>query len=246
MSAGWSRRSHNPLLPPPPITMSRTRRGSVRCHHCHRRRQHRGPTTWTTLPADRRRPQDPSTPPANISRIGLCARTSWPILAGHRPRPRPGWPSAHPPSSSVSRRRMSGSVVGESGLQPCAWASRSSGTMATPPLMVHVGKYAAGIRRDRRPAGDGDLPTHCFNGKPNRILTRRVNCARRCARRCNEDRCSTSATAAPASASRGWRSWPFARSCPHTISPDIHRKNWQSRGPAYSPGPRCRNSSPSA
>ena len=33
------------------------------------------------------------------------------------------------------------------------------------------GQHAAGSGRIVAPAGEGDLLTHCFNGKPNRILT---------------------------------------------------------------------------
>ncbi|MGL5483599.1 MAG: amidohydrolase family protein, partial [Aeromonas veronii] len=69
------------------------------------------------------------------------------------------------------KARMSGSVVGENGLQPLRMAKALQQAHGQLPLMVHVGNTPPDLDEIVALLGDGDLLTHCFNGKPNRILT---------------------------------------------------------------------------
>ncbi|MFB3238578.1 amidohydrolase/deacetylase family metallohydrolase [Aeromonas salmonicida] len=107
----------------------------------------------------------------NISRIGLLRQNE---LADSRDL------DANLASAAIARHpdfivgikaRMSGSVVGENGLQPLRMAKALQQTHGQLPLMVHVGNTPPDLDEIVSLLGDGDLLTHCFNGKPNRILT---------------------------------------------------------------------------
>lgn len=107
----------------------------------------------------------------NISRIGLLRQNeladSWDLdmdLASAAIR-------RHPDFIVGIKARMSGSVVGENGLQPLRMAKVLQQTHDQLPLMVHVGNTPPDLDEIVALLGDGDLLTHCFNGKPNRILT---------------------------------------------------------------------------
>ncbi|MEN9533969.1 MAG: hypothetical protein RIQ83_3193 [Pseudomonadota bacterium] len=77
----------------------------------------------------------------------------------------------HPEFIVGIKARMSGSVVGGNGLQPLYMAKALQQAHGQLPLMVHVGNTPPDLDEIVTLLGDGDLLTHCFNGKPNRILT---------------------------------------------------------------------------
>ncbi len=45
--------------------------------------------------------------------------------------------------------------------------------------MVHIGNNPPDLDEIADLLTQGDIITHCYNGKPNRILTRQVRCASR-------------------------------------------------------------------
>ncbi|MBL0644466.1 amidohydrolase/deacetylase family metallohydrolase [Aeromonas veronii] len=107
----------------------------------------------------------------NISRIGLLRQNE---LADSRDLDMDLASAAirrHPDFIVGIKARMSGSVVGENGLQPLRMAKALQQAHDQLPLMVHVGNTPPDLDEIVALLGDGDLLTHCFNGKPNRILT---------------------------------------------------------------------------
>lgn len=107
----------------------------------------------------------------NISRIGLLRQNELanpadidPVLAKAAIR-------RHPSFIVGIKARMSGSVVGENGLQPLRIAKQIQRDNGDLPLMVHVGNTPPDLDEIVALLGEGDLLTHCFNGKLNRILT---------------------------------------------------------------------------
>ena len=107
----------------------------------------------------------------NISRIGLLRQNE---LADSRDLDMELASAAirrHPGFIVGIKARMSGSVVGENGLQPLRMAKALQQAHSQLPLMVHVGNTPPDLDEIVTLLGDGDLLTHCFNGKPNRILT---------------------------------------------------------------------------
>ncbi|WP_434665324.1 amidohydrolase/deacetylase family metallohydrolase [Aeromonas sp. NJAU223] len=107
----------------------------------------------------------------NISRIGLLRQNELanpadidPVLAKAAIR-------RYPSFIVGIKARMSGSVVGENGLQPLRIAKQIQRDNGDLPLMVHVGNTPPDLDEIVALLGEGDLLTHCFNGKPNRILT---------------------------------------------------------------------------
>lgn len=107
----------------------------------------------------------------NISRIGLLRQNE---LADRRDLDMDLASAAirrHPDFIVGMKARMSGSVVGENGLQPLRMAKALQQAHGQLPLMVHVGNIPPDLDEIVALLGDGDLLTHCFNGKPNRILT---------------------------------------------------------------------------
>lgn len=107
----------------------------------------------------------------NISRIGLLRQNE---LADSRDLDMDLASAAirrHPSFIVGIKARMSGSVVGENGLQPLRMAKQIQQANGNLPLMVHVGNTPPDLDEIVALLGDGDLLTHCFNGKPNRILT---------------------------------------------------------------------------
>ena len=107
----------------------------------------------------------------NISRIGLLRQNE---LADSRDLDMDLASAAirrHPDFIVGIKARMSGSVVGENGLQPLRMAKALQQAHDQLLLMVHVGNTPPDLDEIVALLGDGDLLTHCFNGKPNRILT---------------------------------------------------------------------------
>jgi dihydroorotase len=53
------------------------------------------------------------------------------------------------------------------------------------PLMVHIGNNPPNLDEIAELLSSGDIITHCYNGKPNRILTPPASCAARLPARCS-------------------------------------------------------------
>ena len=69
------------------------------------------------------------------------------------------------------KARISSSVVGKNGVQPLVKAKAIQQTVGGLPLMVHIGNNPPDLAQIADLLTSGDIITHCFNGKPNRILT---------------------------------------------------------------------------
>jgi len=69
------------------------------------------------------------------------------------------------------KARMSSSVVGENGLKPLLRAKEMQKENNQLPLMVHIGNNPPNLDDIADVLDAGDIVTHCYNGKPNRILT---------------------------------------------------------------------------
>ncbi|WP_345830185.1 amidohydrolase/deacetylase family metallohydrolase [Erwinia sp. HDF1-3R] len=69
------------------------------------------------------------------------------------------------------KARMSSSVVGANGIQPLVRAKEIQQENGNLPLMVHIGNNPPDLDEITDLLGSGDIITHCYNGKPNRILT---------------------------------------------------------------------------
>lgn len=69
------------------------------------------------------------------------------------------------------KARISSSVVGENGVQPLIKAKAIQQQTGGLPLMVHIGNNPPNLDQIADLLTTGDIITHCFNGKPNRILT---------------------------------------------------------------------------
>ena len=66
---------------------------------------------------------------------------------------------------------MSSSVVGENGITPLEKAKDIQKANGDLPLMVHIGNNPPNLDEITELLTSGDIITHCYNGKPNRILT---------------------------------------------------------------------------
>lgn len=69
------------------------------------------------------------------------------------------------------KARMSSSVVGDNGIQPLVRAKAIQQAAGNLPLMVHIGNNPPVLEEIAALLTAGDIITHCFNGKPNRILS---------------------------------------------------------------------------
>lgn len=69
------------------------------------------------------------------------------------------------------KARMSSSVVGENGIKPLIKAKAIQQSTGGLPLMVHIGNNPPDLGDIADLLTSGDIITHCFNGKPNRVLT---------------------------------------------------------------------------
>ncbi len=66
---------------------------------------------------------------------------------------------------------MSSSVVGENGIQPLIKAKAIQKQVGDLPLMVNIGNNPPDLAEIADRLTARDIITHCFNGKPNRVLT---------------------------------------------------------------------------
>ncbi|KQN49222.1 dihydroorotase [Serratia sp. Leaf50] len=69
------------------------------------------------------------------------------------------------------KARMSSSVVGKNGIKPLFIAKEMQQENGGLPLMVHIGNNPPNLDEIADVLESGDIITHCYNGKPNRILT---------------------------------------------------------------------------
>lgn len=69
------------------------------------------------------------------------------------------------------KARLSSSVVGQNGIKPLKRAKTLQQENGGLPLMVHIGNNPPDLDEIAGLLTSGDIITHCFNGKPNRILT---------------------------------------------------------------------------
>ncbi|CAI1838530.1 amidohydrolase/deacetylase family metallohydrolase [Serratia quinivorans] len=69
------------------------------------------------------------------------------------------------------KARMSSSVVGQNGTRPLVLAKEIQQENNLLPLMVHIGNNPPDLDEIADLLTRGDIITHCYNGKPNRILT---------------------------------------------------------------------------
>ncbi len=69
------------------------------------------------------------------------------------------------------KARISSSVVEQNGVKPLVRAKEIQQENGQLPLMVHIGNNPPDLDEVADLLTRGDIITHCFNGKPNRILT---------------------------------------------------------------------------
>lgn len=69
------------------------------------------------------------------------------------------------------KARMSSSVVGKNGIKPLERAKEIQQENDGLPLMVHIGNNPPDLDEIADLLTSGDIITHCYNGKPNRILS---------------------------------------------------------------------------
>ncbi|GLR08118.1 amidohydrolase/deacetylase family metallohydrolase [Mixta theicola] len=69
------------------------------------------------------------------------------------------------------KARISSSVVGGNGIRPLQLAKEIQQENGGLPLMVHIGNNPPNLDEIAEQLTAGDIITHCYNGKPNRILT---------------------------------------------------------------------------
>ncbi|MDE9519069.1 amidohydrolase/deacetylase family metallohydrolase [Xenorhabdus bovienii] len=134
------------------------------------------------------------------------------------------------------KARMSKSVVGENGLQPLIQAkalhSKLRQKTSGLPLMVHIGNPPPNLEEIADLLTQGDIITHCFNGKPNRILDGKGNLKPAIQRALSRG--------VVLDVGHGTESFSFTvaeqairfGAYPHMISSDIYQKN-RVGGPVY-------------
>lgn len=169
----------------------------------------------------------------NISRIGLLRQNELADPADIDPALAQAAIRRHPGFIVGIKARMSGSVVGESGLHPLHMAKQIQQANGNLPLMVHVGNTPPDLDEIVALLGEGDLLTHCFNGKPNRILTPAGE-LRQAVREAMRRGLLLDIGHGGASFSFEVAELAIAQGIlPHTISSDIYCKN-RIKGPVYS------------
>ncbi|CAI1987627.1 amidohydrolase/deacetylase family metallohydrolase [Serratia plymuthica] len=107
----------------------------------------------------------------NISRIGLLRQNELADLADIDPPTVKKSIDAYPGFIIGIKARMSSSVVGQNGIVPLVRAKQIQQENNRLPLMVHIGNNPPNLDDIADLLTRGDIITHCYNGKPNRILT---------------------------------------------------------------------------
>ncbi len=107
----------------------------------------------------------------NISRVGLIAQNELANMANIDADAASAAIKRHPDFIVGLKARMSSSVVGENGITPLEKAKDIQKANGDLPLMVHIGNNPPNLDEITELLTSGDIITHCYNGKPNRILT---------------------------------------------------------------------------
>ncbi|MEB8064501.1 amidohydrolase/deacetylase family metallohydrolase [Citrobacter braakii] len=169
----------------------------------------------------------------NISRVGLIAQNELANMANIDADVVRQAVKRHPDFIVGLKARMSSSVVGENGITPLERAKAMQAQNGDLPLMVHIGNNPPDLDEIAERLTAGDIITHCYNGKPNRILTPqgelRASVTRAISRGVRLDVGHGTASLSFAVAKRAIGLGIL----PHTISSDIYCRNRIS-GPVYS------------
>jgi dihydroorotase len=107
----------------------------------------------------------------NISRVGLIAQNELANMANIDTEAATAAIKRRPDFIVGLKARMSSSVVGENGITPLEKAKEIQKANGDLPLMVHIGNNPPNLDEITELLTSGDIITHCYNGKPNRILT---------------------------------------------------------------------------
>ncbi|MEX0533880.1 amidohydrolase/deacetylase family metallohydrolase [Raoultella terrigena] len=107
----------------------------------------------------------------NISRVGLIAQNELANMANVDADAVSQAVKRHPDFIVGLKARMSSSVVGDNGITPLERAKAMQCENGDLPLMVHIGNNPPNLDEIADLLSAGDIITHCYNGKPNRILT---------------------------------------------------------------------------
>lgn len=73
------------------------------------------------------------------------------------------------------KARMSKTVIGENGITPLELAKEIQRKNQNLPLMIHIGSAPPELQEILEVLDEGDVLTHCFNGKPNGILDKETD-----------------------------------------------------------------------
>ncbi|MDN4368978.1 amidohydrolase/deacetylase family metallohydrolase [Citrobacter portucalensis] len=169
----------------------------------------------------------------NISRVGLIAQNELANMANIDADAVREAVKRHPDFIVGLKARISSSVVGENGITPLDRAKAMQAQNGDLPLMVHIGNNPPDLDEIAERLSAGDIITHCYNGKPNRILTPqgelRVSVTRAISRGVRLDVGHGTASLSFAVAKRAIELGIL----PHTISSDIYCRNRIS-GPVHS------------
>ena len=169
----------------------------------------------------------------NISRVGLIAQNELANMANIDADAVKLAVQRHPDFIVGLKARMSSSVVGENGIIPLDHAKAMQAQNGDLPLMVHIGNNPPDLDEVAERLTAGDIITHCYNGKPNRILTPegelRASVTRAISRGVRLDVGHGTASLSFAVAKRAISLGIL----PHTISSDIYCRNRIS-GPVHS------------
>ncbi|WP_423061406.1 amidohydrolase/deacetylase family metallohydrolase [Citrobacter portucalensis] len=169
----------------------------------------------------------------NISRVGLIAQNELANMANIDADAVREAVKRHPDFIVGLKARMSSSVVGENGITPLERAKAMQAQNGDLPLMVHIGNNPPDLDEIAERLSAGDIITHCYNGKPNRILTPqgelRASVTRAISRGVRLDVGHGTASLSFAVAKRAIELGIL----PHTISSDIYCRNRIS-GPVHS------------
>ncbi|WP_039055564.1 amidohydrolase/deacetylase family metallohydrolase [Enterobacter sp. Bisph1] len=161
----------------------------------------------------------------NISRVGLIAQNELAKMDNIDTAAVREAVKRHPDFIVGLKARMSSSVVGDNGIAPLQRAKEIQQQNGDLPLMVHIGNNPPNLDEIAELLTSGDIITHCYNGKPNRILTPegelRAAVTRAISRGVRLDVGHGSASFSFAVAKQA-----LARGIlPHTISSDIYCRN---------------------
>ena len=169
----------------------------------------------------------------NISRVGLIAQNELANMVNVDADAVKQAVKRHPNFIVGLKARMSSSVVGENGITPLECAKAMQKENGDLPLMVHIGNNPPDLDEIAERLTAGDIIAHCYNGKPNRILTPdgelRASITRALQRGVRLDVGHGTASLSFAVAQRAISLGIL----PHTISSDIYCRN-RINGPVYS------------